>query len=74
MTRIPNDLEQLLNQSGLAWELRSGGRHHKLIVGGKLATVLPLSSPRRQQPGRAHQNILARVRQVIRGEKGARDG
>jgi hypothetical protein len=69
--RVPSRLREILDDSGLEWQLKDGGRHMKLIICGKLITVMPKSRTRNtdNMVGRAHLNVLAAARRTIRALK-----
>jgi hypothetical protein len=62
--RLPDPIRDELERSGLPWELRVGGSHWKLFIGGVLATVIG-HSPTWGGPSHIH-NTLGAVRRVIR--------
>jgi hypothetical protein len=63
--KVPDDLKKLLIDSGLPWRVENGGKHFKVFVGDRLATVLPFSPGTGRQRRRSHSNVLAVVRRVI---------
>lgn len=66
MKRLPDDLRQLLTDSGLPWRIETGGQHLKIIVGGRFVGILPKSLHVRNKTYRAHKNTVAQVRRAIR--------
>jgi len=69
MPRLPNDMREMLDASGVDWRIETGTRHFKLVVGGKLAAILPKGKNMRKSAmsDRAHKNALAQVRRAING-------
>lgn len=68
---IPRIVLAEIEQSGLPWRLETGGRHYKLIVGDRLAGILPFSgkAQRQQSDKRAELNMRAQVRRIIKEMK-----
>ena len=64
--RLPQDILDALERSGLPWRIDSGKRHFRLIVGDKFVAVLPQSLDWNGFKGRADKNTLAQVRRAIR--------
>lgn len=64
MTNIPNTILRELKVCGLAWEVKNGGKHEKLFVGGKLAGIL--SRGKNEDLPFAVMNLRASVRRIIR--------
>lgn len=62
--RIDRDLEQLLRESGVHYELERGKRHIKLRVEGRMIQTLPARPGRGSNDG-CH-NSLAAVRRHLR--------
>lgn len=69
---VPKIVLTEIERSGLPWRVENGGRHHKLIVGGRLAGILPFSGKaQRQEADRsAELNMRAQVRRIIKEVKG----
>jgi hypothetical protein len=63
---VPRDARQLLEASGVEWEVRSGSRHFKVFVGGRFVAILPHAKPASKIASRAHQNMLAQIKRAIR--------
>jgi hypothetical protein len=63
---MPNDLQRLLDESPVPYRIEIGTRHYKLIVGNRMATILPKSKKARAGTYRAHKNVMANVRRAIR--------
>jgi hypothetical protein len=61
--RLPAKIRRLLNESGLAWDLRGGGRHFKLFVEGRLAAVVPRAGV--PEYGRGLANFSADIHRAI---------
>src|SRR6186713_615117 len=66
---VPRDARQLLEASGVDWEVRSGSRHFKVFVGGRLVAILPHAKPASRVASRAHQNMLAQIKRAIRSDQ-----
>jgi len=69
MKRLSDDLKDLLDDSGVEWRVENGGRHMKLIVGGRIAAILPMGG-RTGHSKRSHKNALAQVRRAISAQGG----
>lgn len=67
--RIDGELEDMLNSSGVIWEMRPGSRHHKLYVAGRF--VQALLRDRGHDNWHAKKNAEAAVRRAIRAAGGA---
>jgi hypothetical protein len=66
---VPDDVRQLLDASGVEWEVRSGSRHFKVVVGGKLVAILPHAKATARIASRAHQNMVAQIRRALRSQQ-----
>lgn len=66
--KIDSDLEELLDASGIVWELRPGSRHTKLFVAGRFVQVIPRD--RGHDNWHAKRNAEAAVRRAIRAAGG----
>jgi hypothetical protein len=66
--RVSDALREVLDASGLPWEVRPGGSHMKLYVGRRLAAVLRRGTGKREKPT-AQANVLAAVRRAVREEE-----
>lgn len=67
MKRLPDDTVELLNESGLTWQLRPGKKHYKLVVGGRLAQVIPLNPANGSRPKRRnHDAVMTSLRRLIK--------
>jgi hypothetical protein len=69
---VPKLVLEEIERSGLPWRLEKGGRHYKLIVGQRLAGILPYSGKAQTQTAdrSAELNMRATVRRIIREVKG----
>lgn len=65
---IPKLVLVELDESGAPWRLGTGGKHHKLIVYGRLAGILPRGSKSAGQSNdmAAVLNMRAQVRRIIK--------
>jgi hypothetical protein len=66
MMRLPDELMQLLKESGVPWRIEDGTRHIKVFVRDRLTAVFPHSTHARKQAYRSHKNALANVRRAIK--------
>jgi hypothetical protein len=66
--RVPDDLQDLLDASGLPWRIDNGKRHYKIMVNERLVGILPKGRNlhRKSHNARPRQNTLAQIRRVIR--------
>jgi hypothetical protein len=66
--RVPDDLQALLDDSGLPWRIDNGKRHYKIIVDERLVGILPKGRDlhRKSHNARPHLNTLAQIRRIIR--------
>lgn len=64
--RLHPELVELLEASGLEWELELGTKHHKLRVQGRLVQVIPRGRTAVQPRCRQHLNCMASVRRALR--------
>lgn len=39
--KLDSKVRQLLDESGLPWEIVNGAKHYKLMVQGRMAAILP---------------------------------
>lgn len=64
--RLPKEILNALDASKRSWEITDGGRHFKILVGGKLAGIYPkgkISTADR----RVVLNTAAQIRRIARG-------
>ena len=59
----------MLKSSGLPWRIETGGRHFKIIVSGKMVTILPFSPHNRMTVSAKHRNAMGHVRRAIKRQK-----
>lgn len=64
MVRIPKNLRDELDSTGLTWALINGGRHYKIKLAGKLVGIYPRSPTR--DVDRAAKNTIAQIRRAVR--------
>jgi hypothetical protein len=64
--RLPADVVEALEATGQPWHLQNGKRHVKLIVGGRLASVLSHGRQAGFGRGRETPNTIAQIRRVAR--------
>lgn len=64
---IPDEILAELEASGLPYTLENGGKHYKLKICGKLATIIPKGGKLRNQERfrRGLLNARAQVRRAI---------
>ena len=53
----------------MPWRIETGGRHYKVIVNGRFATILPKSPHNRMMMNNKHRNAMAHVRRAIREQR-----
>lgn len=64
--RVPKELRQNLDDSGLDWTVEGGGNHMQLRICGRLATVLPRGTRLKQTTDlRSNLNSRAQIRRII---------
>jgi len=64
---LPNNVRELLEKSGQPWEIVNGAKHYKLIVGGRMATVLPHSPVYAKSNGGGRwRQVLSSIKRTIR--------
>lgn len=63
---LPDDLREFLSTTGLPFHVEMGGHHRKIIVGGRLAGILPITDRTSSLNKRSHKNVMAQVRRVVR--------
>ena len=61
---VPDDVRKLLDESGVPWEIQGGTKHFKILLGGRMIAIVPLSGAR--DKSRSARNFLAGVRRAIR--------
>lgn len=66
MAKLHPEVLELLEASGLKWELRDGRKHHKLVVAGRLVQVIPRGRTAVQPKCRQHLNCMAALRRALR--------
>lgn len=55
-----------LREQGVAYEIDSGGKHYRVFVGGRLATVVSRSPKAYRGPSHTHVTLAA-LKRAIRG-------
>lgn len=70
MKGVPREIEGALAAIGQPWELKTGGRHVKIMVRGQLAGVLPINGKCHDR--RATLNIVSQIKRVARTGQAAR--
>lgn len=58
---IPPDIEQMIVESGVTWEVRNGGKHRKLFIEGQFISPLSLSPMKM----RTIKNFRARIKRHL---------
>ena len=67
MISLPPDMKRLLDESGFAWTIEEGARHRKVIVAGRVITILPKSNGHvRRTTWRTHRNAMGHIRRELR--------
>lgn len=64
---IPREITDAMEETGLPWSIVMGKRHRKLMLGGRLVTVIPTYFSKHSVAGgntRAHKNVLANIRRA----------
>lgn len=73
MRGIPREIQETLADLDQPWELKQGNRHLKIMVGGRLAGVLPHNG-KCQNDRRATLNLVAQIKRVASTGLAARRG
>lgn len=66
--RYLEDIRPALDAGGVPWELRPGKKHDKVLVAGRLATVLPRGLY--QEDRKRLNNCIASIKRIIREVRG----
>lgn len=66
--RYLEDIRPALDAGGVPWELRPGKKHDKVLVAGRLATVLPHGSY--QEDRKRLHNCIAGIKRIVREVRG----
>jgi hypothetical protein len=67
--KLPNELREALDNTGLPWELELGGKHYKVKLAGRLVGVLP----RGKFNGSHKRTLLNTVSQIRRAAQEIRN-
>jgi hypothetical protein len=67
--KMPREVREALDVTGLPWELEEGSKHWKIKVKGRLAGILP-KGPISQKNKPAILNTVSQVRRLARQIKG----
>lgn len=62
--KLKRMMKVALEETGLPWSLEPGGKHLKIILGGRLAGILPLCG--RSNTNRSELNTRAQIRRIAR--------
>lgn len=65
--KIPDRVEQALEDSGKPWRIEHGSRHLKIIVADQFVGILPLKGSNAGY--RAEKNVIAQIRRAAKGLK-----
>ena len=60
--RLPDELRQTLESSGLPWRITNGRKHFKVMIGDRMVAVLSHG----KRLSRADPNMMASVRRIIK--------
>jgi hypothetical protein len=63
--RIPPVLRELLDETGLPWELERGSRHWHVRLAGRRISVVP-TTLKLDRGGRCFENMAAQIRRSAR--------
>lgn len=67
MRRVPKEVEDELNATGLPWGVELGGKHVKIKLVGRLVGILPLNGRNIQQANSVPmKNTIAQIRRAAR--------
>lgn len=66
--RLDPKIKAILDEAGVPWELKHGGIHVKILVGNRLAAILPHKG-KLKDASRAQYNTIAQLHRAIRREK-----
>lgn len=65
--KIPELISEELENSGVPFEIKKGGRHHKIFVGGALCGIIPTNGSFCNN--RIALNVRAQIRRAIKKAK-----
>lgn len=68
--KLEREIQDMLDPTGLPYEIKEGGRHRKVILCGRMVTIMPMHG-RNDVPGRAWKNSLAQIRRAIAQQRAA---
>ena len=63
--RLPDELREALNRTGLPWEVETGKKHNKVKLAGRLVAVYPHGKAQERYK-RALLNTITQVRRTAR--------
>lgn len=63
--KIPAQLEETLNATGIPWTLEQGGKHQKVKLGGRLVAIVP-NGREQTTHKRSLLNAVTQVRRMAR--------
>jgi hypothetical protein len=66
--RLDPELLELLRSSGAEWRIVAGSKHKKILINGRVASILPLNGG--HEIGRRDINIRKHIERFLRREKG----
>lgn len=61
--KLPGELREALDQTGLPWEVESGKKHNKVKLAGRLVAVYP-HGKKQESDRRALLNTITQVRRT----------
>lgn len=62
--RLPNEVREELDNTGLPWKIETGSKHYKIRLAGRLVGIYPQG--KEIAVGRGTRNLRAQVRRVAR--------
>jgi hypothetical protein len=68
MTRLPPQITDALDETGLSWTVKTGSKHFKIVLAGRLAGVYPKGKTS-ENAYRAVLNTITQIKHTARKVK-----
>lgn len=65
MIKIPKIIKEELDSLPIPYEIKTGTRHHKIVIGGIFAGILPMGAGN-SASRRAELNVRSQIRRTVK--------
>jgi hypothetical protein len=68
--RLPTEIREALDETGIRWSIENGTRHYHLLLGGRLTGILPRTRTGLEGSQRSCKNMIANIRRTAMAIRG----